>query len=121
MASGQRYLCMPRILLAGIFHETHTFVDERTELKDFTVLRGAELLACKGDGSPLGGLLEAAARYGWEILPTVGMRAQPGGIGSRLQSLSAAEASTARMHPAVARIVARVQEIAAGQSDGRPL
>lgn len=34
------------------------------------------------------------------------LRAQPGGIGSRLQSLSAAEASTARMHPAVARIVA---------------
>ncbi|QIF05244.1 M81 family metallopeptidase [Roseimicrobium sp. ORNL1] len=71
---------MPRILLAGIFHETHTFVDERTELKDFAVLRGAEMLACKGDGSPLGGFLEAAALYGWEILPTVDMRAQPGGM-----------------------------------------
>ena len=71
---------MPRILLAGIFHETHTFVDERTELKDFAVLRGAEMLACKGDGSPLGGFLETADRFGWEILPTVDMRAQPGGM-----------------------------------------
>jgi hypothetical protein len=32
--------------------------------------------------------------------------AQPAGVGSQLRSLSAAEASAARMHPAVARIVA---------------
>jgi microcystin degradation protein MlrC len=71
---------MSRILLAGIFHETHTFVDDHTELRDFAVLRGAEMLAGRGDGSPLGGFLEAAARYGWEVLPTVDMRAQPGGM-----------------------------------------
>jgi hypothetical protein len=40
------------------------------------------------------------------LLGAAPLRAQQGGIGSRLQSLSAAEQSAARMHPAVARIVA---------------
>jgi hypothetical protein len=30
----------PRILLAGLFHETHSFVDEITGLADFTIRRG---------------------------------------------------------------------------------
>lgn len=71
---------MPRILLAGLFHETHTFVDDRTGLGAFAVLRGAELLHTKGDGSPLGAFLEAADTFDWEVLPTVDMRAQPSGM-----------------------------------------
>ena len=69
-----------RILLAGLFHETHTFVDGATSLRDFQVLRGDELLACRGDASPLGGLLEAAERFGWEIIPAVDYRASPSGM-----------------------------------------
>ncbi len=40
------------------------------------------------------------------LLAALPARAQPVGVGSRLESLSAAEAASRRMHPAVARIVA---------------
>jgi microcystin degradation protein MlrC len=68
---------MPRILLAGLFHETHTFLDGRTPPSAFAVRRGDELLAARGDGSPLCGVLEVAAECGWELLPTIDMRATP--------------------------------------------
>ena len=68
---------MPRILLAGLFHETHTFLDGVTPLESFTVRRGDEMLTCKGDASPLGGVLEIADEFGWEIIPATDFRAQP--------------------------------------------
>ncbi len=71
---------MPRILIAGLFHETHTFLDGTTGLADFTMRPGDELLACKGDASPLGGVLEFADEAGWEMIPTVDYRATPGAI-----------------------------------------
>lgn len=69
-----------RVLLAGLFHETHTFLEGTTGLADFQIARDEELLARKGDASPMGGLLEAAEQYGWTILPTVDFRATPGAI-----------------------------------------
>jgi len=69
-----------RILLGGIFHETHCFVDGTTPLRDFQVRRGAELLACEGDASPFGGVLEFARKSGWTVLPTVDFRASPSAI-----------------------------------------
>jgi microcystin degradation protein MlrC len=71
---------MPRILLAGLFHETHTFVDDTTGLRSFATAYGDDLLTRKGDGSPIGGFLETAARHGWEVIPTVDMRASPSGM-----------------------------------------
>lgn len=71
---------MPRILLAGLFHETHTFVDDTTGLQSFATLHGDDMLARQGDGSPLGGFLEAASQFGWEVIPTVDMRASPSGL-----------------------------------------
>jgi microcystin degradation protein MlrC len=68
-----------RVLFAGLFHETNTFVEETTTIKDFALLRGEEMLSCLGDSSPLGGALESARRFGWEILPTVDFRAMPSG------------------------------------------
>lgn len=68
---------MPRILIAGLFHETHTFLDGGTPLNDFQVRRGAEMLAVKGDSSPLGGVLELADEFGWEMVPAADYRAQP--------------------------------------------
>ena len=68
---------MKRVLFAGLFHETHTFVQGTTELSDFAVLRGAEVLACAGDSSPMGGALEAASRLGWQVVPAIDMRASP--------------------------------------------
>ena len=35
---------MAKILLAGIFHETHSFTDDRTTLADFMIHRGQGLL-----------------------------------------------------------------------------
>lgn len=70
----------PRILIAGLFHETHTFVEGETGLADFATLRGHEMLGCCGDASPLGGVLEAAGRFGWEVIPAIDMRASPGGM-----------------------------------------
>lgn len=68
---------MPRILIAGLFHETHTFLDGVTPLADFQSRRGDEMLACKGDASPLGGVLELADEFGWEMIPAADYRAQP--------------------------------------------
>lgn len=68
---------MPRILLASLFHETHTFLDGLTTLADFQIRRGDELFACKGDASPLGGVIEIADEFGWQLIPTADYRAQP--------------------------------------------
>ena len=37
-----------RVLIAGLFHETHTFLDGTTGLRDFAVLRGDDMLARLG-------------------------------------------------------------------------
>ena len=68
---------MARVLIAGLFHETHTFLDGLTGMESFHCLRGDELLQAKGDSSPLGGVLELAREFGWEVIPTVDYRAQP--------------------------------------------
>jgi len=67
------------VLLAGLFHETHTFLDGRTPLDDWTILRGEELLSARGDASPLAGVLSVADACGWTLTPTVDMRATPSG------------------------------------------
>lgn len=69
---------MPRILLAGLFHETHTFLEGLTDLKDFTLRHGDELWLSQGDASPLGGVLDLAQEFGWQVVPAVDYRAQPG-------------------------------------------
>jgi microcystin degradation protein MlrC len=59
-----------KILLAGIFHETHSFTDDRTTLGDFMIHRGQDLLDRIGDGSQVDGFLATAKRLGWEVIPT---------------------------------------------------
>lgn len=66
-----------RVLIAGLFHETHTFIEGATGLDDFEVRLDDELLTCTGDASPLGGALAAAKGFGWTVLPTVDFRASP--------------------------------------------
>ncbi|MBS0264631.1 MAG: M81 family metallopeptidase [Planctomycetes bacterium] len=67
-----------RVLLAGLFHETHTFLEGRTTLADFEVRRGQELWSAENDGSPLSGALEIARAQGWEVIPAIDLRATPG-------------------------------------------
>jgi microcystin degradation protein MlrC len=69
----------PRILFGGLFHETHTFLGERTRWEDFEVTVDAAILAKLGDGSPTDGFLSEAARHGWEVIPTVDARCVPSG------------------------------------------
>ncbi len=69
-----------RVFIAGLFHETHCFVDDRTQLANFEIRRGADLFACSGDASPLGGVLDFARQAGWEIVPATDYRAMPSGL-----------------------------------------
>lgn len=67
-----------RVLIAGLFHETNTFLEGRTRLEDFHLRRGPEILAAAGDASPLAGAVEAAALHNWSPVPAVDLRAMPG-------------------------------------------
>lgn len=69
-----------RILLAGLVHETNTFVEEETGLLDFQRQVGDELFLSRGDSSPIGGFLDAAESFEWEVIPTVDYRAMAGGM-----------------------------------------
>ena len=69
----------PRILFAGLFHETHTFLGEHTRWEDFEVTVDAAILAKLGDGSPTDGFLSEAARQCWKVIPTIDARCVPSG------------------------------------------
>lgn len=65
------------VLIGGLFHETHTFLESVTPLSDCQVLHGLEMLAVTGDPSPLGGFLEVAESWGWHLIPSIDVRATP--------------------------------------------
>ncbi len=69
-----------RVLVAGLYHETHAFVPGRTTLADFAILRGPELWQAVGEPSPLGGVMETARACGWAVAPASDYRAWPSGI-----------------------------------------
>lgn len=71
---------LKRVLLAGLFHETHTFLAQRIELAQFQELVGDELFSARGDSSPLAGALQVADTCGWDVTPIIDLRATPGGI-----------------------------------------
>ena len=69
------------IFLAGIFHETHTFLDQKTTLDDFTIYKGGEIIDKNlGNGSPTDGFLEYAKKKDWNVIPSIQMAARPSGI-----------------------------------------
>lgn len=70
----------PRILTAGLFHETHTFLDELTRWEDFAVVCDEQVRARRGDGSPTDGFLTTADELGFEVIPTIDARATPSGM-----------------------------------------
>lgn len=69
-----------RVLLAGLFHETHTFLEGKTALAEFAIRRGAELFDARGDGSPMSGILEVADQASWDMRPLIDLRATPSPI-----------------------------------------
>ena len=70
----------PRVVCAGLFHETHTFVEGATPRAAFEFRLGETMLACAGDASPWGGALETARSLGWRIEPMLDARALPSAI-----------------------------------------
>lgn len=66
-----------RVAVAGLFHETHTFLEGETSRDDFEWLEGTSLLARLGDSSPLGGALETMQSLNWEIVPLLDAHATP--------------------------------------------
>lgn len=67
-----------RVLIAGLFHETHTLVPGETTLADCNVLVGEEILGTAGDASVMDGALQVATEAGWQLIPVVDIRAMPG-------------------------------------------
>jgi microcystin degradation protein MlrC len=57
-----------KILFAGLFHETHCFVSDRTPLGDFRRERGDEIFRRRVTGRK-STFLEVAGRAGWTVLP----------------------------------------------------
>ncbi len=70
----------PRILYAGLFHETNSFVEQPTRWRDFNVLRGDAILSKAGDASVTDGFLKEARASCFEIVPAIDAWALPGGI-----------------------------------------
>ncbi len=68
------------ILLAGLYHETHTFLPQTTSRDAFAFTLGEDVLHMRGDGSPVDGFLEAAEAFGWQLTPLVDARAAPSGM-----------------------------------------
>ncbi len=61
----------PRVLFAGLVHETHTFVNKITLIDQFEVLRGDEAWRHDGDTSTLAGGLAIAKDCGWEVIAAI--------------------------------------------------
>jgi microcystin degradation protein MlrC len=70
---------MTRILFAGLFHETHCFVDETTGLEAFRRRDAAGILARRGDLSVVDAFLGVASAEGWDVVPTLDWGATPSG------------------------------------------
>ena len=66
-----------RVLVAGLFHETHTFLEGTTPWDAFDVWQGDDLLSLRGQASPIGGVLDYAFQNDWEVVPTVFATAVP--------------------------------------------
>ena len=69
-----------RVLIGGLSHETHTFVPQRTALRDFDVLRGDELWRALGDSSTVAGIMEVAQACDWDVAPAIDMVGGAGGL-----------------------------------------
>ncbi len=69
-----------RVLVTGLFHETHTFLEPSIPLSDFQQRLGDEVFETRGDGSPLAGFLKIADERDWTVTPTIDLRATPGGV-----------------------------------------
>ena len=71
---------MKNILFAGIFHETNCFLESKTRLEDFDILRNNEIFKLEGDSSQVSGFLDFVSLNKLNVIPTVDYTATPSGI-----------------------------------------
>ena len=69
-----------RVLFAGLFHETHTFVRGVTGAALFKMRRGTALLAAINDASTLAGGLQSAREQEWVVIPALHGQATPSAL-----------------------------------------
>jgi microcystin degradation protein MlrC len=74
----------PRIAIGGIVHETHVFAEPHTTLADFReqgLYEGDAIVqAMAGTRAGIGGMIEGAAQYGWQLMPTLYGTSLPAGV-----------------------------------------
>lgn len=70
----------PRVILGGLFHETHTFIDGLTRWSDFQCFEGKAILDQRDQPSPLGTAVKTGLQHGWEIVPTIFVTAVPSAV-----------------------------------------
>jgi microcystin degradation protein MlrC len=69
------------IFLSGIYHETHTFLNQPTTLKDFIIYKNDDVVEKNtGNGSPMDGFIDYATKQNWNIISGIQMSAIPSGI-----------------------------------------
>ena len=68
-----------RIAIAGIIHETNTYVKSPTELGDFHIMRGEKMRRLQGSETQTGGALDRCEELGIEAVPVFWANTQPSG------------------------------------------
>lgn len=72
------------IFVAGLYHETHTFLANPTTLADFEAeirRHGEDMVQFNlGNGSPMDGFLTTALEKGWDLIPSIQMAGNAGGM-----------------------------------------
>ncbi len=70
-----------KVFLAGLFHESHSFLSGVTQEVDFTTFQGEDLVVKNRDnGSPISAVLQYAHSKAWEVIPSLYSHAMPGPI-----------------------------------------
>lgn len=81
--SGISAPSLARVAIGGILHETHTFMEGKTALADFAAQSlhfGEDLISSmRHSRSGIGGMIEGATKYNWQLLPTLYAAAMPAG------------------------------------------
>ncbi len=82
--SAKRASAGSRIAIGGILHETHTFMEQPTAMADFAAQSlhfGEDVLSTmRNSRTGIGGMIERALEYNWQLLPTLYAAAMPAGL-----------------------------------------
>ena len=69
-----------RIATAGFSHESNSFYSQPTQLEDFGVCEGADVISqYEGTFHEMAGYIAGAEEFGYELYPLLAMSAMPGG------------------------------------------